>query len=203
MSTPSIERARIVAVDADGVMVNFASGVADFAQRTRGIIFNPEQIHPNPFNNPDQVLIDTILELLDKPEEIERFKPYPGTDEALHILCEEGFDPQIISGRSAYSLNTATRNWAETHGFSRFLTSFHLRVGSFEDGFKARKAQEIGAVAAFEDDDHFVYKYALAGVRTFHVRNLHLPSSGLDLSSPLITQHSTFLESVRALVGFK
>lgn len=47
MSTFSIEGSRAVAIDADGVIVDFASGEVDFAWRTKQVRFNPEQIHPN------------------------------------------------------------------------------------------------------------------------------------------------------------
>ncbi len=144
MSSGNIETLHVVAIDADGTIVNFAQGVADYAYRTRKAVYNPEQIHPDPLQNGDFQLFEIIRELLDKPEEVENLPPYPGAAEGLHILHEEGYDGQLVSVRDASLLEQATRNWAQMHGCLPYLSRFHLRK-EWEDGslFKVKKAQEL------------------------------------------------------------
>lgn len=202
MNSPLVEGSFTVAVDADGVVIDFASGVADFAWRTRKVRYDPSQIHPNPTVNSDHELRYIIMDLLDRPEEVEKLQPYPDAREGLYILYEEGYDSQIVSVRDASTLGEVTRRCAEINGLSPYISNFHLRDGwSWGAEFKVGKAQKLKVVAAFDDDDHLAYSYARAGFRTFHIRNPNLAPNHFQLNSPLLTQHPTFLEGVRALVG--
>lgn len=204
MSLRKAETLQVVAIDADGTIVNFAQGVTDYAYRTRQAVYNPEQIHPDPSLNGDFRLFEIIRELLDQPEEVEKLSPYPGAVEGLHILHEEGYDSQLVSVRDASILEQATRNWAQMHGCLPYLSGFHLSGGwDYGSLFKVGKAHELGIVAAFDDDDHIVYSYAIAGIPVIHIKNPNIPPSLRSLrlaEHPLVSQHPSFLLGVRAFV---
>lgn len=127
MNLRGVETQPIVAIDADGTLVDFAQGVADYAYRVHRKVYDPQQIHPNPFKNDgdDDLLFDVIEELLEDPEEIANLKPYPGVIEGLHILCEEGYNPHLVSVREASRLEQATRKWKK---YTIVCLTFHSSI---------------------------------------------------------------------------
>ena len=87
----------------------------------------------------------------------ERFRfagrqPMPGAREGF-LWLNETYDCQVLSARTAQA-RTMTEAWLQ-RWFGR-VPQVHLREGTAESpaAFKVRRAQELGAIAHFEDDPH-------------------------------------------------
>ena len=201
MSTPLVEIPANVAVDADETLVQFRQGVADYAWAKLKREYTADQIYPDPYQNGDDELARIIEDFLDQPDEVEQLKPYLGAALGLHILREEGYVSHLISSRRASVLQKATDYWVDINGLRPYLPGIHLSDGWFGPKFKVDKAKELKVVAAFDDDDFIARSYASSGIPVFRICNSNRHRLMLVAGIPLITQHPSFLEAVRAFIS--
>lgn len=203
MAILTVERRPVVAIDADETLVQFRRGVAKYAREGWGITYPVYQIHPDPTQIQDDMLIEIIEDFLYQADRVEQLKPYPGAKTGLRILHEKGYAPHLVSARMASVLGETTDRWVEAYGFRPYIAGIHLNDGSSSGPrFKVLKVQELGAMAAFDDDDLVAQRYAEEGIPVFHIRRSNHRARIGKVSHPLINPHRSFLLGVRAFLNF-
>lgn len=199
MNNSSVESPRIVVIDIDRTLAQFPEGVASYAKDVHGITLNPSQIHPNPAQNPDWIA-DIVDEFLEIPERIERLNLYPGSLIGLHMLRQKGYIPYLLSARDADDLGETTNRWADVNKLRPCIGGIHLNGGR-SSGFKAKKAEELGVAAAFDDDLYVVRSLAKLGIPVYLIEHPNQPAQLSVANNPLITTCPSFLSAVRTFVG--
>jgi len=182
-----------VIVDLDDTLCATKRAIIARANRTSlDTRYNYQMLRPGYVYDPhlDEIIHQTLKDPSFNPP------PFIGALDGVKLLNENGFNVYIVSSRIAKYLGEATERWIGIRGFRPHIADLRLRPdGQRSRGFKLIIAQEVGAMAAFEDEVQAAKELASQVDHVFLIRR-PWNTNFSNIDHPSISIHPSFLRAV-------